>query len=41
MGRFAHEAIATDPHTGYVYETEDSGNDSGFYRFRPANDRTS
>lgn len=36
MGRFAHEAIATDPRTGYVYETEDSGNVSGFYRFRPA-----
>ncbi|HKH04740.1 MAG TPA: alkaline phosphatase PhoX [Acidimicrobiales bacterium] len=35
MGRFAHEAIAVDPRTGYVYETEDSGNDSGFYRFRP------
>lgn len=35
MGRFTHEAVAVDPHTGYVYETEDSGNDSGFYRFRP------
>src|SRR5918994_7574675 len=35
MGRFAHEAVATDPRTGIVYETEDSGNDSGFYRFRP------
>jgi hypothetical protein len=35
MGRFAHEAVATDPRTGTVYETEDSGNDSGFYRFRP------
>jgi uncharacterized protein len=35
MGRFAHEAVATDPRTGYVYETEDSGNDSGFYRYRP------
>ena len=35
MGRFTHEAVAVDPHTGTVYETEDSGNDSGFYRFRP------
>jgi secreted PhoX family phosphatase len=39
MGRFAHEAIAVDPRTGYVYETEDSGNDSGFYRFKPRNKR--
>jgi hypothetical protein len=35
MGRFAHEAIATDPATGIIYETEDSGNDSGFFRFVP------
>jgi secreted PhoX family phosphatase len=35
MGRFAHEAVATDPRTGIVYQTEDDGNDSGFYRFRP------
>lgn len=35
MGRFAHEAVATDPVTGIVYETEDSGNDSGFFRFVP------
>jgi secreted PhoX family phosphatase len=35
MGRMAHEAVAQDPITGYIYETEDSGNDSGFYRFRP------
>jgi uncharacterized protein len=34
MGRFNHEAIAVDPATGYVYETEDRG-DSCFYRFRP------
>lgn len=39
MGRFAHEACAVDPATGIVYETEDSGNDSGFYRFIP-NDPT-
>jgi uncharacterized protein len=35
MGRFAHEAVAVDPATGYVYETEDAGNTSGFYRYRP------
>jgi hypothetical protein len=34
MGRFSHEAIAVDPETWIVYETEDSG-DSGFYRFIP------
>jgi uncharacterized protein len=35
MGRFSHEAIAVDPATGFVYETEDAGINSGFYRFRP------
>lgn len=34
MGRFNHEAIAVDPATGWVYQTEDRG-DSCFYRFRP------
>lgn len=34
MGRFNHEATATDPATGFVYQTEDRG-DSAFYRFRP------
>lgn len=34
MGRFNHEAIAVDPATGWVYQTEDEGN-SCFYRFRP------
>ena len=34
MGRFRHEAIATDPKTGYIYETEDQNN-SCIYRFRP------
>lgn len=34
MGRFNHEAIAVDPNTGIVYETEDRG-DSLFYRFIP------
>lgn len=34
MGRFRHEAIAVDPNTGIVYQTEDQG--SGlFYRFIP------
>lgn len=35
MGRFVHEAVAVDPKTGYVYETEDAGT-AGFYRFIPA-----
>lgn len=35
MGRFTHEAIALDPATGFVYETEDESVTSGFYRFRP------
>jgi uncharacterized protein len=34
MGRFNHEAIAVDPATGWVYQTEDRG-DSCLYRFRP------
>lgn len=34
MGRFNHEATATDPATGFVYETEDRG-DSCFYRYIP------
>ncbi|MAL98180.1 MAG: phosphatase [Alteromonadaceae bacterium] len=34
MGRFVHEAVAVDPATGIVYETEDRGT-SGFYRFIP------
>jgi secreted PhoX family phosphatase len=35
MGRFSHEALMVDPRTGYVYETEDAGNESGFYKFVP------
>ena len=35
MGRFVHEAVAVDPDTGIVYETEDRG-ESGLYRFLPA-----
>ena len=35
MGRFSHEAIAVDPKTGIVYETEDAKPFCGFYRFIP------
>ena len=35
MGRFPHEAVAVDPVTHHVYLTEDSRNQSGFYRFIP------
>ena len=34
LGRFEHEAVAVDPDTKVIYETEDS-DDSGFYRFVP------
>ncbi|MGL5873942.1 MAG: alkaline phosphatase PhoX [Xenococcaceae cyanobacterium] len=34
MGRFRHEAIAVDPQTGYIYQTEDR-EDSCIYRFLP------
>lgn len=34
MGRFVHEAVAVDPGTGIVYETEDRLV-AGFYRFIP------
>lgn len=37
MGRFSHEAVAIDPSSGYVYETEDSRNLSSFYRYKPVN----
>ena len=33
MGRFSHEALAVDPNTWIVYETEDNSGNSGFYRF--------
>ena len=36
LGRFAHEAVAVDPATGIVYETEDQGDGSGFFRFVPS-----
>lgn len=34
MGRFVHEAVAVQPKTGIVYQTEDSGN-GVFYRYLP------
>ncbi|MFT5395873.1 MAG: secreted PhoX family phosphatase [Gammaproteobacteria bacterium] len=34
MGSFNHEAAAVDPHSGYVYMTEDL-RDGCFYRFKP------
>lgn len=34
MGRFSHEAAATDPATGIVYETEDARY-SALYRYVP------
>jgi secreted PhoX family phosphatase len=34
MGRFSHEAVAVDPRSWIVYQTEDTGN-SLFYRFIP------
>jgi len=35
MGRFSHEACMIDPNTGCIYETEDNGDDSGYYKFVP------
>ena len=37
MGRLVHEAVAVDPTTGDVYETEDNRNLSALYRYRPGN----
>lgn len=34
MGRFVHEAVAVDPETGIIYQTEDQRR-SGLYRFTP------
>jgi len=41
MGRFAHEAVATDQRTGIVYQTDDpgSGVGAGFYRYIPNDPR--
>ena len=36
LGRFAHEAVAVDPATGAVYQTEDQGDGSGFFRYVPS-----
>jgi secreted PhoX family phosphatase len=36
LGRFAHEAVAIDPDTGHIYETEDDTTPNGlFYRWTP------
>ena len=35
MGRFIHEAVAVDPATGVVYETEDNRNIAAFFRYVP------
>jgi secreted PhoX family phosphatase len=36
LGRFAHEAVAVDPGTGVIFETEDAGSPNGlFYRWTP------
>ena len=37
MGRFVHEAVAVDPATGFVYETEDNRNLAAFFRYVPDN----
>ena len=34
LGRFVHEAVAVDPASGIVYETEDQ-DEAGLYRFTP------
>ena len=38
MGRFVHEAVAVDPETSIVYETEDRRR-AGLYRFTPRSPR--
>jgi secreted PhoX family phosphatase len=38
LGRFNHEAVAIDPHTGIVYMTEDMS-DGAFYRYLPNDTR--
>ena len=38
MGRFVHAAVAVDPKTGIVYETEDQRR-AGLYRFTPRSPR--
>ena len=36
MGRFVHEAVAVDPLTGFVYQTEDNRNAAALFRYVPA-----
>ena len=31
LGRYAHEAVAVDPHTSTIYLTEDAGNPNGLW----------
>ena len=38
LGRFVHEAVAVDPGSGIVYETEDE-DQAAFYRFVPSRAR--
>ncbi len=38
MGRFVHEAVAVDPESGHIYETEDQRR-AGLYRFSPTSRR--
>lgn len=36
LGRYAHEAVAVDPHTSVIYETEDASGPNGlYYRWVP------
>ena len=36
LGRYAHEAVAVDPHTSAIYLTEDAGGPNGlYYRWTP------
>jgi len=38
MGRFVHEAVAVDPASGIVYQTQDDLNRSALYRYVPDDD---
>lgn len=39
MGRFVHEAVAVDPQTGHVYQTEDNRNVAALFRYVPTDAR--
>jgi secreted PhoX family phosphatase len=39
MGRFVHEAVAVDPRSGHVYETEDNRNLAALFRYVPTQSR--